>query len=144
MSMSSKADDKKLEDHEVWRTASQLAASAYAVLDQLPEEEKWGITLKLRRDAFDMTSSLAEAFGSIDPRDQKYHFGIARRHMYSLKNTYLIAHKTDVLKLDPEAIVKLNAIIGQTNKEITDADKAIPTYMKQFESPEKPGKKELA
>lgn len=126
------AATRKLEDYPLWRTASHVATLAYGALEQLPEEEKWGMSFKLRRDAFDMTSTLAEALGSIDPRDQKHYFGGARKHMFSLKNACLMAHKTDVLKLDPEIIVKLNDMIHEVDAAIITATDAIPEYMKQF------------
>src|SRR3978361_1853541 len=92
---------EKLEDNKLWQAATDLAAGAYATLPDFPDEERWGMVTKLRSNAFELTASLADGYGSIDPRDKKYYFGHARKYAFGLKNTLHMAHKTNIHEVNP-------------------------------------------
>jgi four helix bundle protein len=124
---------EKLEDNKLWQMAAELAAGAYATLPDFPEEERWGMVAKLRSNAFELTASLADGYGSIDPRDKKYYFGHARKHAFGLKNTLLVAHKTNMYEANPSLIASLNKITQSIDREINQAEQDIPAWLQQFE-----------
>ncbi len=132
MSTSKKSDYQKLEDYDLWRIASALAKTAYGTLDTFPEEERWGMSQTLRVSAFNLTSALAEAYGSADPRDKIHYLGHARRHATTFKNVYIMAHKTAVTKADPETIVEVEGLIKAIDVELPKLTDKIPLWLKQF------------
>lgn len=124
---------RKLEDEQLWRTVSAIAEEAYHLLDHLPEEEKWGMQSKLRQRAFEITSEVAEAFGSVDPRDAKWHFGLARRDLFGLKNLYKLAQNTGNLEVDPATMHKLDHAIDQTEQALIKASENIPAWYEEMD-----------
>jgi four helix bundle protein len=122
-----------LETNKLWKEASLLAEDSYSLLEELPEDEQYGMRIKFRSRAFDVTTHIAEALGSIDPRDKKYSYGLARQNLFGLKNAYLISHKTGRLQLEPDIIVRIDSLTDEIDKEIAEAGNAIPKYMEQFE-----------
>ncbi len=123
---------QKLEANKLWRAASEIAVYAYSVLHEFPEEEQYGMQPNLRERAFDLTSDIAEAVGSVDPRDRAYSYGRALRDAYSVRNTLVIAGKTGVLDIEPSVIVKLDTLIDALVVETADTSKSIPAYLKSL------------
>lgn len=122
----------RLENNELWQKAKNIAEETYGQLDRLPEEEKWGMQSKLRGRALDLSTDVAEAIGSIDPRDKHYYFGHAKKSLFGIKNIYHIAIKTDLLAVEPEAMVRIDALSSELDTEISKAAKAIPKYMQLY------------
>lgn len=130
----------KLEDSKLWQLASQIAEQCYGLLDDFPEEEKWGMQNKVRTRAFDLSSDIAEAIGSIDPRDIKWQLGLARRDLFGLKNALRLANKSGYTEVPPELMIQIDKISELIDKEIDDATKNIPLWFKEMEPPAR-GKK---
>lgn len=123
----------KLESNKLWRAATDVAVYAYRVLHEFPEEEQYGMQPNLRERAFDLTSDIAEAVGSIDPRDRAYSYGRALRDAYSVRNTLVVAGKTGVLDIEPSVIVKLDNLIDDLVAETAETTNGIPAYLKSME-----------
>lgn len=126
------AKPQRLEDHMLWRLASEIALYAYDQLSQFSEDEEYGMEPKLRDRSFDLTADLAEAAGSLDPRDKAYYYGLAMRDVYSIRNTLIMAGKTDVLPLEPAILVKLDRLADGISDEVNGTSDDIPEYLKQF------------
>ncbi len=122
----------KLETNKLWRSASDIAVYAYGQLDGLPEEEEYGMASRLRQKAFDLTADIAEAVGSLDPRDKSYSYGQALREAYGIRNVLIMANKTGLLGIEPSVIVKLDHLIADLANEVDKSAKHIPEYLKQF------------
>jgi four helix bundle protein len=127
----------KLEDSKLWHLASVIAEEAYSVLDEFPEEEKWGMQNHLRQAAFDLTSDIAEAEGTFDPRDGHYSFSRARKSAFALKNIYKLAHKTELLTLNPDAMVNIDRLVALIDAETEKSDAAIKKWYESMESKQK-------
>jgi four helix bundle protein len=123
----------KLEDDKLWQQAAKIAQEIYSLLDALPEDEKWGMGSKLRGRAVDLSTEVAEAVGSIDPRDKHYYLGHAKRSLFGIKNVYLLAQKTEVLAIQPESFVQLNKLSDALDAKIDKSAKAIPDFMQQYD-----------
>jgi hypothetical protein len=122
----------RLEDAPLWRLASEIALYTYDQLDNFSEDEAYGMEPKLRDRSFDLTADLAEAAGSIDPRDKTYYYGQALRDVYSIRNTLIMAVKTDLMDVEPGIFVKLDRLADGIADEVTDTSSGIPEYLKQF------------
>lgn len=129
--------EEKLEQNELWKLAVELAESFYALLAELPEEEKWGMQSKLRQRSFELTSDIAEAVGSIDPREKVYGYGLARRSLFGLKNVYSLASKAGFVSVDPDVMVKIDKITTLLDQEITGVSANIQAWYEEFEDPRK-------
>lgn len=128
---------KKIEDVKLWRDVTAIAKQAYAMLEGLPEEEKWGLENRLRQSAFDETDWIAEAYGAIDPRDIKWSFGKARACLFSLKNSISFMRKMYGGNFDPEIMVAIDTAVVEIDKELKDMPKAIKNWYAEMEAPEK-------
>jgi four helix bundle protein len=124
---------KKLENSVLWKSAIKLADDSYKMLDDLPEEEEWGMQSKLRGRAVDLTTEIAEALGSIDPRDKKHYLGHARKTCFGLIGVYSLMRRTGVVPVLPDTLIALSELSSMIEKEIEKADKDIPGYMIQFQ-----------
>lgn len=121
--------------------AVNIAEYAYSLQDQLPEEERWGMTSALRRQAFTMTTDIAEAAGSHDPRDRMHYYGLARKELSGLKNTLTFAKRLDYIRLEPEKMLAIEELIKKLDGHFDSSRTDIPTYLAQFESNTKTEKK---
>lgn len=131
----------KLESNELWKLTTQITEECYELLGNLPEEEKWGMQAKMRARAFEAGNDVAESVGSIDPRDVKWHLGLARRDLFGLKNTVRLAFNTGYLDVSPDLIVKIDKAIALVDKEIQKATKDIPNWYQEMDPPIKRGAK---
>jgi four helix bundle protein len=129
-----------LDDSKLWKLAIGIAEEAYTRLDDFPEEEKWGLAAKLRGRSGDVTTHVAEALGSIDPRDTKWLLGKARSNLFAVKSIYQLAHKTGILPIIPESMVKIEAAAKEIDTLIGKAADDIPLWFKEMENPKKDDK----
>ncbi len=122
----------KLENDKLWRIASQITVYAYSVLQDFPDEERYGMQANLREQSFDLTTDIAEATGSLDPRDRAFSYGKALQDAYSVRNTLIIAGKTDILAIEPSIIVHLDSLINNLIIESNNAAASVPAYLKSL------------
>jgi hypothetical protein len=122
----------KLEGNTIWKDAAEVAEYANSIVGLFSEDEKWTYVSKLRNRSFDLTSDIAEALGSVDPRDKTWAFGIARRDAFGLKNALVMAHKTTAVDVDMNMLVKLESITDRLDASIAENDKAIDAYLQKF------------
>ena len=128
---------EKLEQNELWKLATELAEFFYGEISQLPEEEKWGIQSKLRQRSFECTSDIAEAVGSIDPRDKTHSYGLARRSLFGVRNAYSLACKAGFLSIDPDIMVKIDKVTMLLDQQIIESTANIQAWYEEFEDPRK-------
>lgn len=122
--------------NDVLDKAQRLAVSFYEMASNLPEEEKWGLSAKLRGRAFDLTQDYAEAVGSIDPRDRKWQFGLARRDAFGLSNAAKMYESFGYGELSIELMRDLQDITRDIESNIEEASTNIPRWFKEMSAPE--------
>lgn len=127
---------QNMDDSKLWQTASKVSDKSYELLSSLPEEEKWGLQSKIRARSFDVSSDVAEAIGSIDPRDTKWHLGMARRSLFGLKNALILASKAGYVDTDPELMHQINEITEMIEQEINNATDSIAVWFKEMNQPD--------
>lgn len=114
----------KLEDTELWKMVAKIATDAYEAVQMLPKEEEWDMKARLHQHAFMATNHVAEAYGSLDPRDAKWLLGKARGNLFGVRNAYALAYKTGELGEKAEMMVLINqaAKLIDSEPENMDAD----------------------
>jgi site-specific recombinase XerD len=123
--MSYRKDLKKLEDSAIWRGADKIAQKVFEIFDQLPEEEKALLKWKFCNRAFDLTSDIAEACGTFVPKDAEYSLSMARRALFSIKNTYLYLAKRGIIEIDPQFVVDIDKLVADIDAEVRNVWKNI-------------------
>ena len=68
---------KSFQDLQVWQLSMQLAADIYRLVRQLPAEERFGLSLQIRRATISIPSNIAEGFGYGKSRRNIHHVRIA-------------------------------------------------------------------
>lgn len=119
--MTDKKKMEKLEDNVLWREACNIAEAVYDVLDDIPEDEKWSTTPKLRSAANDMMLHVSQALSCTAPGVGVYDWSNAARAAGSLKTMYRFAGRQKFIDLDPEIMVRLDSLILKIQKESTIA-----------------------
>lgn len=111
----------KLEDSKLWHEAVSVMERAYTLSQEFPEESQYTLTYKLRGRSFDLTQAVAEAEGANGPRDIEWFYSQARTALFAMKNAYHVARKTEVFKVDPKEVVRINKLLEQVDEQIAAA-----------------------
>lgn len=127
---------QKLEEYELWRLVSHIAEECYARLQDFPDDD-YAMKSKLQDRAFDVTSDVAEGFGSIDPRDASWYFGMARRSIFGIKNVLSLASKAGYIEVNPELMVEIERATTAIDAEIRKEIANIPAWYKEMDAKHK-------
>lgn len=68
---------KTFKELEVWKLAIQIAKQVYAVTEQLPENERYGLVAQMKRAAVSLSANIAEGFRRQNPKGFRYFLLIA-------------------------------------------------------------------
>jgi four helix bundle protein len=68
---------KSFHDLQVWRLSMQMTTDVYCLVRQLPAEERFGLSLQMRRATISIPSNIAEGFGYGRSRRNIHHLRIA-------------------------------------------------------------------
>lgn len=124
-----------LKSAQLWKLIMEVTEDAYACLEDLPEEEKWGLASKLRGRAGDAATHAAEALGAVDPRDIKWSLGKARANLFAVEGIYEVAFKTGQLTTSSESILKIRTAIKEVDSLLDKASGNIPKWLKEMGAP---------
>lgn len=114
----------KLEDNQAWKDCNEIAAYVYSKLSEMPSDEDWNTTRKLRDGANNLVFYVAEALGGgMAPNGAVYEWNNVRKTSSSLKTMYRFACKQKFIELEPEIMVKLGKLIALSEAEIKKATK---------------------
>jgi four helix bundle protein len=101
-------------DHEklrVWRESMDLVEKVYAITSKFPPEERFGLTIQMRRCAVSIPSNIAEGASRRNKQEFLQFLGVARSSLAELSTQLEISRRlgfTDTdLTLDIEKIGKL-------------------------------------
>lgn len=82
---------------DIWKRAVVLATKVYKVTSSLPEEEKYGLTSRLRRCVVSISSNIAEGAGRNTNKDFRRFLSIAYGSSYELETQFIIATNLGLL-----------------------------------------------
>lgn len=111
----------KLEDNPLWREACDLAEYVYGKLPDLPDDEKWDTTRKLRQSANDLMFYVGQAVTNGLPVGATFEWGSASKALGGLKTMYRFAGRQKFIELDPQIMVRLDKLNERIQQEIHGA-----------------------
>ena len=82
---------------ETWQIARMLASDVYRTTSSFPPEEKFGLTLQIRRAALSITANIAEGAGRTSPKDQAKFTTMAYSSLLELLNHLILASDLNFL-----------------------------------------------
>ena len=102
------------ERFEAWRWALELALEIYRVTDQWPKEERFGLTIQLRRAALSAPTNIAEGAAKRGNREFRRFLDIALGSLSEV--SYLLRFSRDRGLLTPEAWLMMESLRGRTGR----------------------------
>lgn len=75
----------------VWKEARQLVVWIYSITKSFPADEKFGLTMQLRRASISVLSNLAEGSARKTAKDQGYFSQIAYSSLVEILNQLILA-----------------------------------------------------
>ncbi len=108
---------------EVWQIAKKLVVAVYAVTNELPAEEKFGLVSQMRRAAISVCSNLAEGSGRNISKDQAYFYGMAYSSLMELLNQCLICK--DLSWIEEKELLSIRSQIESISIKINGLRKSI-------------------
>ncbi len=111
----------------VWQKAMEVAETVYALTDNLPKKEDYGLTSQIRRSALSISANLAEAFGRKHSLDKMNFYYNARGSLtetqshleYATRVGYIIGDKAASLD---GTLVSLHLEINKIVKSLKRTD----------------------
>ncbi|MEZ2347126.1 four helix bundle protein [Terriglobus sp. RCC_193] len=97
-----------------WQKAMQLAKQVYLVTERFPAEERFGLTVQMRRSAVSVPSNIAEGHGRLSDRALRMFLGNARGSLFELETQTLLATDLTYLKKeDADSVLTLTAEVAR-------------------------------
>ena len=78
-------------DLVVWQEAYKLTLIIYQLSKKFPDEERFGLTLQLKRSVVSVTSNIAEGFGRATYKEKDNFYSIASGSLTESENQIIIA-----------------------------------------------------
>jgi len=118
---------KKLTESALWKEANAIAEYMYGRLEDFEQtpDEKWNTERKIRNAANDTIFFVAQAVGNFLPDAAEYDWNNARKNLFALRTMYVFAHKQKFISLNPEIVVKIDALLASIDGEIATVQKEI-------------------
>ncbi|BCL60073.1 hypothetical protein DGMP_07660 [Desulfomarina profundi] len=77
----------------VWQEAMELVTDIYAITENFPSEEMYGLTSQLRRAAVSVPSNIAEGAGRESKKEFLHYLSVARGSLSEVDTQLLLAQK---------------------------------------------------
>lgn len=94
-----------------WQRAMDLVVAVYQVANSLPVDERYGLSLQMRRAAVSIPSNIAEGHGRDSTKEFLHYLSIARGSLCEVETQVLIAERLAYVSGDDRATV-----LEQTNE----------------------------
>jgi four helix bundle protein len=97
---SSKGKIKNFTDLVAWQEAHKLVLIVYKLARKFPEDEKFGLTIQIKRAVVSITSNIAEGFGRNMYRDKTQFYVRALGSVTEVHNQLLVARDVGYITAD--------------------------------------------
>lgn len=109
-------------DLDVWKDSMSLAKDVYQVTNELPTEEKYGLSSQMRRAAISVPSNIAEGAARSLKREFAQFLYVALGSFSELETQWLLANDMDMVKRPPSKDIekvrmRLLGLIRNVKKE---------------------------
>jgi len=101
----------------VWQKAHELVLFLYKITKTFPAEEKFGLTIQMRRSSVSITSNIAEGFGRNTIKDKVQFYTIAKGSLFELESQLFIAR--DSKYLSPDYHKRLSGDLDTISRPLT-------------------------
>ena len=114
-----------------WQKAMELARAIYALTEEFPKSETFGLRMQLRRSAVNVASHIAEAHGRLNDAEMRKGLGSARAANNELQTQTELAASlgffnegasAEVLDLGTRVAKLINALLGVLEPESEPAN----------------------
>jgi len=102
------------EKFEAWQVAHELALEIYRVTDDWPREERFGLTIQLRRAALSAPTNIAEGAAKRGNREFRRFLDIALGSLSEV--SYLLRFSRDRELLTPESWLELETLRNRSGQ----------------------------
>lgn len=99
---------------EVWKKGMEILKLTYAVTDELPEKEKFGLVSQMNRAAVSISSNVAEGASRSSQKDFRRFLEIAFGSCFELETQLIATNELNLLSSN--ACSKLLAAIDEEQK----------------------------
>lgn len=89
---------KTFRDLVAWQLAMTLSKSIYRATREMPADERFGLTLQMRRSSVSVPSNIAEGFGRQSRAELLKFLRTARGSLNELSTQYQLAFEMEMLK----------------------------------------------
>lgn len=93
-------------DLRVWQAAVEASLEVYRLTAAFPVEERFGLTIQLRRASVSVPSNIAEGYGRGTKSDYLRFLRVARGSLYEVETQLLIAARLGFLSEDGRAAIE--------------------------------------
>ena len=107
---------------EVWKEAVKLSKKLYAVTENFPDSEKFGLTNQLRRASVSISSNLAEGTSRTTNKDKAHFTTIAYSSTMEVLSQLIVSK--DLNFLNEEDYLELRTIIYKISNMLNSLRKA--------------------
>lgn len=105
---------KNFTDLNVWIEGHSLVLDIYRLTRDFPIEEKFGLTIQLRRCVVSITSNIAEGFSRQSNKEKIQFYSMAGGSLSELQNQLLIARDINYLnKNDFEVLAQKTILVSK-------------------------------
>ncbi len=86
-------DDVQTDHHDlpVWHSARRLVKMVYKMTGSFPESERFGLTMRMRRSAVVVVSTISEAYGRRGEQHRERSLDLARGSAFELETQLILA-----------------------------------------------------
>jgi four helix bundle protein len=87
-------------DLEVWKKAMDLAELVYLIANELPKEERFGLTSQVQRAAISIPSNIAEGYGRSNRGEYLHSLSFAKGSLCELETQLVLAVRLGYISRD--------------------------------------------
>jgi len=103
-------------DLECWQKAHEFVKTVYAVTQQFPEDERFGLTSQFRRAAVSMAANICEGYRKLSRADKLRFMNIAQGSLEECR--YYIILSSDIDYIDYETSDRLEFLINGLSRKL--------------------------
>ena len=114
---------RSFKDLECWQQAHKFVKAVYAVTNQFPEDERYGLTSQFRRAAVSIAANICEGYRKLSRADKLRFLNIAQGSLEECR--YYIILSLDIKYIDQATCDNLEYLISGASWKLNGYSEAI-------------------
>ena len=106
----------------VWQKSFDLVLLIYALMKEMPSDEKFGLTSQIKRSAISVPSNIAEGYGRKSQKSFSQFLKIARGSLLELETQLMLANKLNLIEVNKDIFNKTEEVAKMLNSFINKID----------------------